>query len=205
MYAAVPALETTAPINLWSETDVPTPIGGLYNTIRPVPYRVVPFRTKTNPHTVSTTAVIDLEETLHSPTDWRYAHVPTEPDQYQILSLELLSYIDLPEGWDGYHAVPASLDAVVDAFTFLSARPSDILLPFPQLSSDGEVGLYWRTHEVYAEAGFYGDGLFSYYAIYTSPETAPEEHGDDDCPLIADMEIKEWPEGFLLTLGKIHS
>ena len=122
-------------------------------------------------------------------------HEPPDKDR---LAGELLSYRELPQGWDGYDGVPASDRAVDDALRALTARPSDIPLPFPQLAPDAEVGLYWRDDSVYVELGFYGGGEFSYYARYTLESGEREEDGRDRCSLDA-----EWPESLLLILNKL--
>ncbi len=122
-----------------------------------------------------------------------------EPSGEDKLHAELLTYLDLPEGWNGYEGEPVSFDAVIDAINFLTMRPDDIPLPYPQIAPDGEVGLYWRVDEVYAEVGFYGDGECSYYARYTPAGGECVEHGRDGCSLDAGG----WPEGLLLVLNKL--
>ena len=77
-----------------------------------------------------------------------------EPSGEDKLHAELLTYLDLPEGWNGYEGEPPSFDSVIDAINFLTMRPADIPLPYPQIAPDSEVGLYWRVDEVYAEVGF---------------------------------------------------
>lgn len=141
----------------------------------------------------------------------RHASAPTELVQYPArrqepsaedkLHAKLLSYMDLTDDWDGYGAAPPSIDAVLDAVAFLVMRPRDILSPFPQIASDGEVGLYWRTGEVHAEVGFYGDGDLSYYARYTSGSGASRECGSDGYR----FDTGGWPGDLLLILGKLAS
>ena len=139
----------------------------------------------------------------------RRAHAPTElvqgpkrrqePADDDRLHATLLSYLDLPHDWDGYGAVPPSTDAVLDAVAFLVMRPRDIPLPFPQIASDGEVGVYWRTGEVHAEIGFCGDGDLSYYARYAPASGEPRECGSDDYR----FDTGGWPRDLLLILGKL--
>ena len=139
----------------------------------------------------------------------RCASAPTEPLQYlerrqepsaeDKLHARLLSYLDLTDGWDGYRAAPPSIDAVLDAVAFLVIRPRDVPLPFPQLASDGEVGLYWRTGEIHAEVGFYGDGDVSYYARHTPASGASRECGSDGCR----FDTEGWPKDLLLILGRL--
>ena len=136
-------------------------------------------------------AATDLAQEPHR---WR------EPSRKDKLYAKLLSYLDLPEGWDGYEGIPASFEAVDNAFEFLRKRPKDIPHPYPQIAPDGEVGLYWRTEEVHVELSFYGDGQFSYYARYVPAGGEPDEYGRDDCDLGAD----EWPENLLFIVNKIE-
>lgn len=119
------------------------------------------------------------------------------PSAEDKLAAELLSYLDLSEGWDGFESVPVPRDAVLDALSFLDLRPGDVALPYPQIAPDGEVGFYWRTEDVFAEIGFYGDGEFSYYAKYTPKGGEFVQTGRDHCS-VGD----EWPEELLLILYK---
>ena len=140
----------------------------------------------------------------------RRAGAPTEPDRYPVQPLEpseedklhakLLSYLELQPDWDGRGSVPTSLDAVLDAIAFLGRRPPDVPLPFPQIASDGEVGLYWRTGEVHIEIGFYGDGEASYYARYTPAAGDSDECGRDGYSLKAGS----WPRDLMLILDKLQ-
>jgi hypothetical protein len=124
---------------------------------------------------------------------------PKEPSSEDKLDGELQSYMHLPDGWDGYDGIPATLGAVRDALDFLCLRPDDIPLPYPQLGPDGEVGLYWRTEEVFAEISFYGDGEYSYHARYTSRGDQPIMRGRDGCSLAQDS----WDAGLLVVLNRI--
>lgn len=128
------------------------------------------------------------------------AHLPNfqlkEPSRLDRLEAELLSYRDLKEGWDGYSGVPASTQAVDDAVAFLKQRPADISLPYPQLGSDGEVGLYWQTGEVFADVGFRGDGEYSVYASYTG-EPATEFAADH-----VRLDTGAWPLELIRILEK---
>jgi len=139
----------------------------------------------------------------------RRASAPTEPVRYperrqapsaeDKLHARLLSYLDLTDDWDGYGAVQPSIDAVLDAVAFLVMRPRDVPLPFPQIASDGEVGLYWRTGEIHVEVGFHGDGDLSYYARYNPASGGSRECGSDGYR----FDTGGWPGDLLLILGKL--
>jgi hypothetical protein len=134
------------------------------------------------------------------PTDaaFKIARV-AEPSPEDKLAAELQSYLDLPHGWDGYDGVPASLDAITDAFLFLDMRPADIPLPYPEIGPDGEVGVYWRTVTIFAEISFHGDGEYSYYARYAPDGGEPVEEGRDGCSLSAES----WDAGLLQVLNRL--
>ena len=123
------------------------------------------------------------------------------PSAEDRLHARLLSYRKLPHDWDGRGAVPPSLDAVSDAVQFLVTRPPDVRLPFPQIASDGEVGLYWRTGDVHAEVGFSGDGELSYYARYTPADGESVECGRDGY----DLGTGRWPQDLMLILNKLET
>ena len=124
-----------------------------------------------------------------------------EPSAEDKLHGRLLSYLDLTDDWDGYGAAPPSIDAVLDAIDFLVTRPRDVPLPFPQIASDGEVGLYWRAGKVHAEVGFYGDGDLSYYARHTPASGASRQCGCDRYR----FDTGGWPGDLLSILGKLVS
>lgn len=130
----------------------------------------------------------------------RYPGQPQEPSDEDKLHAKLLSYLELQHDWDGCGSVPPSLNAVLDTIEFLGRRPRDVPLPFPQIASDGEVGLYWRTGEVHIEIGFYGDGEASYYARYTPAAGDSDECGRDGHSLKAGS----WPRDLMLILDKLQ-
>lgn len=137
---------------------------------------------------------------VHAPTELAHAREQLqEPSDEDKLHAKLLSYLELPHDWDGRGAIPPSPNAVLDAIDFLGKRPSDVPLPFPQIASDGEVGLYWRTKEIHVEIGFYGDGELSYYARYTPVSGKSKECGRDGYSLGA----TNWPQDLMLILNKL--
>lgn len=122
---------------------------------------------------------------------------PSEEDK---LDATLMSYRKLPEGWDGYEGVPAAIEAVTDALVFLILLDGDLPLPYPQIGSGGEVGLYWRTEKVFAEIEFLGDGQFSYYARLAITNGELEEHLRDGYDLAAGR----LPENLISVINKIE-
>jgi hypothetical protein len=77
---------------------------------------------------------------------------------------ELLDYLNLPNGWDGYEGVPPKRQTIGDAIRFVKKLPKSIPLPKPMLGGSGVVGLYWDKQDIYADVCFAGDGTFWYYA-----------------------------------------
>jgi hypothetical protein len=80
----------------------------------------------------------------------------------------------------------------------LVAKPEDIPLPYAQLSADGEVGLYWKAADVFADIGFYGNGEYSFYARIQPKGGAPEEFWRDQC-----QALRPWNDDLLRVLSRI--
>ncbi len=76
---------------------------------------------------------------------------------------ELLSYINLRNGWDGEGSLAPSKRKISDAFSFLEALPPIHHSPLPTVFNDGEVGLYWEKGENVLSIIFFGDGKQAYY------------------------------------------
>jgi hypothetical protein len=184
----------TASVRPYQHYEAPTEVESL---VAPV---YLPLRWFGKPP--ETTLLAEVLRSPHALTEPEFeVSPPEEPSRTDKLHAELLSYCELPHGWDGYEGVPASLNAVLDAFSFLRMQPEDVPLPYAQIGPDGEVGLYWRTEDVCAEVSFYGDGECSYYACYSPLGGQPIEDGQDGYSL----EAENWPAGLLLILNKIAS
>lgn len=67
--------------------------------------------------------------------------------------------------------------AFQDAERFLKLAPLN-LIPLPEihLAADGEVNFLWKQGNIHVDLGFYGDGLFSFYA---ESDSARDIYGDD--------------------------
>ena len=114
----------------------------------------------------------------------------------------LRSYAFLGDNWDGNGAKAPSQEAVNDALTFLSGRPDDIPLPYPEEGADGDVGVYWdnKHTQVFAEVSFEGDGTCAYFAVKGVPGAVIEKCGDDDLKV-----ANPWPPDLLRILRKQDS
>jgi hypothetical protein len=78
---------------------------------------------------------------------------------------QLVEYLDLKEGWDGYEGAVPQTEAIAGAIDLANAiSKKGFNLPKPMLSSDGEVGLYWDQDGYFVDAGFHESRLFSYFA-----------------------------------------
>jgi hypothetical protein len=82
--------------------------------------------------------------------------------QLETLIKTLYSYVQLPQDWDGYGGLPASLQAVQDAEHFLVKLPEGVPLPRPMLAGSGTVGLYWDGGDLYISLDFEGDNRYTY-------------------------------------------
>lgn len=68
------------------------------------------------------------------------------------LRSELQSYQYLPAEWDGIGSLPADPEHISAASALLDLLPAGIPLPKPMLSSNGEVGFYWKDERFIADA-----------------------------------------------------
>lgn len=85
-------------------------------------------------------------------------------DRNSDLSAQIISYRDLPAGWDGQGSVTPTADAIDDALAFIDLIPLGIEQPEPMVAADGEVGFYWKTRNSYIDVGFKGNETIAYYA-----------------------------------------
>lgn len=81
----------------------------------------------------------------------------------QLIAAELAEYGGLPEGWDGDVAVAPNPRDVANAQALLEIVPGGVPFPKPMLSSDGEVGLYWRSADAFADIVVHAGDVFSLY------------------------------------------
>ena len=83
--------------------------------------------------------------------------------------LEVKSYRDLTDDWDGSEGRPPSQRAIDESMGLLSQLERlEVVEPKAMLSNDGEIGLYWRTDRCYLEIGVMGDGNWGAYGIHRS-------------------------------------
>lgn len=101
-----------------------------------------------------------LEAATASPS---YASTDNAINRIDWLRSELLTYKSLQAGWDGEDSAPAHLAHIDAAAAILDWLPAGIPLPKPMLSSDGEVGLYWRNSNFLADAVIEDDAHFSLF------------------------------------------
>ena len=94
----------------------------------------------------------------------------------------LLSYKNLEDDWDKEGAIAPKAQAVDDALTFLDFKPSDIRCPYPEVGSEGEVGVYWnfKKGDIFAEVIFNGDGHYEYYAVLGTPTNISKDYSGED-------------------------
>jgi len=117
-------------------------------------------------------------------------HFPTCPGtraaERDAKELNLLSkiadYNNLPDDWDGYGGVAASLATVLNAVHFLQRFPSTLPLPKPMIGGSGLIGLYWEGNGCYASIDFDGSGYYCYIA-----DSSDEESGQDAVPVDAPL------------------
>ncbi len=134
-----------------------------------------------------------IQEIAHE----RLARTPrrTESEMRGLLESELSRYPALRHGWDGDYAKPASPASLRDARKFLSMRPANVPLPYPELNSDGETGFFWDTGDLFAGVTFEGDGTFYFVVCRYSRGKETARDGAEDCPVDSG-----WPDALVAPL-----
>lgn len=89
-------------------------------------------------------------EKEHGPKRFQF----TEEALQSTLDERFAMYEDAPPGWDGYSGLPLNKKSLIHAKQFLDHRPKGIRLPHPQLSTLGDVGLYWETDDLLVDITF---------------------------------------------------
>lgn len=112
-------------------------------------------------------------------------------DRFGDLIGQLISYLSLPDDWDGYEGVAPNKQTVDDAMSLLRLLPKHISVPKPTLGNSGTVGFYWEKENFYAEICFEGDKTFWYYA-----EDGRNEIGED----IVYLDTDALPDDLILFL-----
>ena len=111
---------------------------------------------------------------------------------------ELLSYIKLTKGWDGYQGVVPEESVINISLNFLKLiKSQNFPAPKPMLSGEGEVSLYWDIDNTYIEVGFEAESFFSYLI-----DSVDRTTGEDDVKFDSDtipsnllIELKELLKG----------
>lgn len=77
----------------------------------------------------------------------------------------LREYASLDDGWDSsIDDLAPSAEALFQAYTYVEKLPNFLPSPDVSVSSDGEVIVFWREANFYADVSFRGNGQFSFFA-----------------------------------------
>jgi hypothetical protein len=92
-------------------------------------------------------------------------------------------------GWNGPESVAPTSAAIKEAEIFARylCGIGPIVWPYISASGDGEVNFYWKTQDWVIDLGFFGDGLYSYYARCGNGHEILEDGVDIDQPLPQEM------------------
>jgi hypothetical protein len=101
--------------------------------------------TSTNQPIISTAS---YATTTASP---QYAPATQALDRVEMLQAQLEAYKTLPTSVDGEGIDLADVACIDAASQILSLLPAGIPLPKPMLSTDGEIGLYWKSSDYLAD------------------------------------------------------
>ncbi len=87
-------------------------------------------------------------------------------------------------GWDGFDGQPPSKEAIDEAEKFIiSLSKYNISEPSISLASNGEINFYWKNSDFLLDLGFFGEGVYSYYAKKSSGEEYIQDDIKIDAPL----------------------
>lgn len=82
----------------------------------------------------------------------------------QAFRTRLNEYRNLSDGWDGGDGIAPSSDSLSDLEALFDLVVNGgYPIPDPSISSEGEVGLYWRKNSIYINLEFDEGGLYSFY------------------------------------------
>ena len=101
--------------------------------------------------------------------DVSFGSVSEESDPSELRRRKLIGKLhsyseNLEPGWDGYEGIVPSKESSLDAIK-LYEKLEQYKIPFhPQVSSEGEVGLYYEGSDLFIDFSFLGDGQYSVYA-----------------------------------------
>jgi|GEM_PF-4616157 len=86
------------------------------------------------------------------------------PASFEEAIKDMKSFDLLQDGWDGVGSVKPNRSFIDAATAFVEALPLTAPAPEATASSDGAVGWFWDTDDVYATASFSTDGKYAYFA-----------------------------------------
>ena len=101
-------------------------------------------------------------------------------DSGQLLIEKVRSFAVLDDAWDGECAKAPTAKAIQEAEDFIYLLKDrhildEIKQPIVSLMNDGEINFWWNLPEARFDIGFYGSGIYSYYA-----KIKDQEFGEDD-------------------------
>jgi hypothetical protein len=99
-------------------------------------------------------------------------------DSVARIKAELDMYSAVSAGWDGPNSAAPQRSHIEDAKRFISLLPAGLPLPKPMLSASGEVGLFWRSDEMFADVVMEGEHKVSMF-VRGGQSGSQEEFLDD--------------------------
>ena len=87
-----------------------------------------------------------------------------------VLISRIRSLGELEPDWDGYGGTAPSSRCVLEAESFCVRHIATHLVISPEITaaSDGEINFHWKTERGLVDLGFYGDGVYSFFAKESS-------------------------------------
>jgi hypothetical protein len=107
-----------------------------------------------------------------------------EKNEFESVKADLLSYLDLEDGWDGYGGSKPNPDVIASSIELLhQVNNFGLVLPKTMVSGSGEVSLYWDVADFYVEIGFKEKDRYTYLIVINDNEV----EGGDDFDLLLGM------------------
>lgn len=82
--------------------------------------------------------------------------------------MEMATFSELEDGWDGPGSKRPSVASLVDALRFLKLLPATAVAPEALAYADGTAGWCWHDQSKYLTIHLSGDGQFAYYGECSS-------------------------------------
>lgn len=119
--------------------------------------------TQFNSYIVESPSIVRSSFISPNETDLSIRSLLIGQNLFEKTEVELNSYLNLEENWDGYQGIAPMQDHIDNSIAYLRfIKSEDLPAPKSMLSGDGEVSLYWDSNDTHIEISFEDNMLVSY-------------------------------------------